>query len=58
MKKKLKSRIKKYVDDYLRFLTNFRIDFTYNLAESGLREIKMLRAFSIKGELYFFNKNY
>ena len=36
----LKSRLRKYVDDHLRFLTDFRIDFTNNLAERGLRKIK------------------
>ncbi len=34
------SRLKEYVDDHLRFLTDFRIDFTNNLAERGLRKIK------------------
>lgn len=29
----LKSRLREYVDDHLRFLTDFRIDFTNNLAE-------------------------
>ena len=36
----LKARLREYVDDHLRFLTNFRIDFTNNLAERGLRKIK------------------
>ena len=36
----LKIRLRKYVDDHLRFLTDFRIDFTNNLAERGLRKIK------------------
>lgn len=36
----LKDRLRKYVDDHLRFLTDFRIDFTNNLAERGLRKIK------------------
>ena len=36
----LKSRLREYVDDHLRFLTDFRIDFTNNLAERGLRKIK------------------
>ena len=36
----LKTRLRKYVDDHLRFLTNFKIDFTNNLAERGLRKIK------------------
>lgn len=34
------SRLKNYVDDHLRFLTDFRIEFTNNLAERGLRKIK------------------
>ena len=34
------TRLKEYVDDHLRFLTDFRIDFTNNLAERGLRKIK------------------
>ena len=29
----LKTRLREYVDDHLRFLTDFRIDFTNNLAE-------------------------
>lgn len=36
----LKRRLREYVDDHLRFLTNFKIDFTNNLAERGLRKIK------------------
>jgi len=36
----LKTRLKECVDDHLRFLTDFRIDFTNNLAERGLRKIK------------------
>lgn len=36
----LRTRLRKYVDDHLRFLTDFRIDFTNNLAERGLRKIK------------------
>lgn len=36
----LKSRLREYVDDHLRFLTDFRIEFTNNLAERGLRKIK------------------
>lgn len=36
----LKSRLREYVNDHLRFLTDFRIDFTNNLAERGLRKIK------------------
>lgn len=36
----LKKRLREYVDDHLRFLTDFRIDFTNNLAERGLRPIK------------------
>ena len=35
----LKARMREYVD-HLRFLTDFRIDFTNNLAERGLRKIK------------------
>ena len=34
------TRLKDFVDDHLRFLTDFRIDFTNNLAERGLRKIK------------------
>ena len=37
----LKTRLKEYVDNHLRFLTDFKIDFTNNLAERGLRAIKM-----------------
>lgn len=36
----LKARLREYVDDHLRFLTDFRIEFTNNLAERGLRKIK------------------
>ena len=36
----LKTRLREFVDDHLRFLTDFRIDFTNNLAERGLRKIK------------------
>ena len=36
----LKSRLRENVDDHLRFLTDFRIDFTNNLAERGLRKVK------------------
>ena len=36
----LKSRVRECVDDHLRFITDFRIDFTNNLAERGLRKIK------------------
>lgn len=36
----LKSRLREYVDDHLRFLTDFRIDFTNNLTERDLRKIK------------------
>ena len=36
----LKSRLRERVDDHLRFLTDFRIDFTNNLAERGLRKVK------------------
>ena len=32
--------MREYVDDHLRFLTDFRIEFTNNLAERGLRKIK------------------
>lgn len=38
--KNLKARLREYVDDHLRFLRDFRIDFTNNLAERGLRKIK------------------
>lgn len=38
--KNLKTRLREFVDDHLRFLTDFRIDFTNNLAERGLRIIK------------------
>lgn len=34
------ARLKEFVDDHLRFTTDFRIDFTNNLAERGLRKIK------------------
>ena len=36
----LKGRLRERVDDHLRFLTDFRIDFTNNLAERGLRKVK------------------
>ena len=36
----LKTRLREYIDNHLRFLTDFRIDFTNNLAERGLRPIK------------------
>ena len=36
----LQTRLRECVDDHLRFLTDFRIDFTNNLAERGLRKIK------------------
>ena len=36
----LKKRLREYVDDHLRFLKDFRIDFTNNLAERGLRKVK------------------
>lgn len=36
----LKKRLREYAEDHLRFLTDFRIDFTNNLAERGLRPIK------------------
>lgn len=36
----LKTRLREYIDDHLRFLTNFNIDFINNLAERGLRAIK------------------
>ncbi len=32
--------LKEFVDDHLRFTTDFKIDFTNNLAERGLRKIK------------------
>lgn len=38
--KNLKTRLREYADDHLRFLTDFRIDFTNNLAERGLRIVK------------------
>jgi len=34
------TRLKEFVDDHLRFTTDFRIDFTNNLAERGLRKLK------------------
>ena len=34
----LKARLREYVDYHLRFLTDFRIDFTNNLAERELRK--------------------
>ena len=36
----LKARLRERVDDHLRFLRDFRIDFTNNLAERGLRKVK------------------
>lgn len=36
----LTTRLKEYVDDTLRFTKDFRIEFTNNLAERGLRKIK------------------
>ena len=36
----LKKRLRGFVDDHLRFLRDFNIDFTNNLAERGLRLIK------------------
>lgn len=36
----LKSRLREYVDDHLRFLTDFRIDFTNNLAERRIETYK------------------
>lgn len=36
----LKSRLREFVDDHLRFLTDFRVPFTNNLAERGLRPLK------------------
>ena len=38
--RRLVTRLKEFVDDHLRFTTDFRIDFTNNLAERGLRKIK------------------
>ena len=38
--RRLITRLREFVDDHLRFLTDFRIDFTNNLAERGLRKIK------------------
>ena len=38
--KRLKTRLREFVDDHLRFLGDFRIPFTNNLAERGLRPIK------------------
>lgn len=37
----MKKRLREYAEEHLRFLTDFRIDFTNNLAERGLRKIKM-----------------
>lgn len=34
------NRLEEFADDHLRFTTDFRIDFTNNLAERGLRKIK------------------
>ena len=36
----LKARLIERVNDHLRFLTDFRIDFTNNMAERGLRKVK------------------
>jgi len=36
----LKTRLRENAEDHMRFLTDFRIDFTNNLAERGLRCIK------------------
>ncbi len=36
----LKDRLREDIDDHLRFLKDFRIDFTNNLAERGLRPAK------------------
>lgn len=36
----LKNRLREFVDDHLRFLTDFRVPFTNNLAERGLRPLK------------------
>lgn len=36
----LKARLREYASDHLRFISDFRIDFTNNLAERGLRKIK------------------
>lgn len=36
----LKKRLREYADDHLRFLTNFNVGFTNNLAERGFRCVK------------------
>lgn len=36
----LKARLRKYINEHLRFITDFRVDFTNNLAERGLRPTK------------------
>ena len=36
----LKSRLREFADDHLRFLTDFRIDFTNNLAERRIEAYK------------------
>ena len=36
----LKDRLREYVEDHLRFLSNFAVPFTNNLAERGLRPVK------------------
>ena len=36
----LKTRLRENVDDHLRFLTDFRIDFTNNLAERRIKATK------------------
>ncbi|MCL2313242.1 MAG: transposase, partial [Firmicutes bacterium] len=38
--RRLKTRLREFVEDHLRFLSDFRIPFTNNLAERGLRPIK------------------
>lgn len=47
--KNLKTRLRECVDDHLRFLTDFRIDFTNNLAErrteNNKRKVKSSRMF-------------
>lgn len=36
----LKDRLREFVNDHLRFLTDFRVPFTNNLSERGLRPLK------------------
>ena len=36
----LKTRLREFIDDHLRFLTDFRIDFTNNLAERRIKAYK------------------